>query len=352
MPDILNTPLLGTAGGGRQLIGADSTAAIDSAEPLFTPAFPRVLDYTMLSAWKSCPHKFFRTHVLGMTKPRRNIHLHFGACVARGLEVARRYYLRTADTGDALEEACLAVVEMWGADFDDFIPTTRTERNKTLSNCLLAIQAYFREWPLDEDELRIHTHADEPCVEFSFAVPVPGAHHPDGPDADGNDQVLYAGRFDYIGAYSKSLYGCDDKTASVDPANDSWRNQWRLRGQFSGYCWGAREYGMPIHGFFVRGMGVLTDSVRCGQAIIARPPWMVDQWLAQMQDDVQEMLGQYTALMYPGGPRGHAFPQSFADACADYGGCTYLDLCASQHPEDWYGDYLERRWNPLTREET
>jgi hypothetical protein len=47
----------------------------------------------------------------------------------------------------------------------------------------------------------------------------------------------------------------------------------------------------------------------------------------------------------------HPFPQSFADACADFGGCSYLDLCTSEHPEDWYGDYIERRWNPLTREE-
>jgi hypothetical protein len=322
----------------------------------FTPQFPRVLDYTILSTWKSCPHKFFRTHVQGLAKPRPNIHLHFGGCVAKGLETARRYYSRTGDTGDALEVGCLAIVEAWGADFDDFIPATRSERNKTLSNCLLALQSYFREWPLDEDELRVHIHNSEPCIEFSAAIPIPGGiTHPDT-----GEPLLYAGRFDFIGDYGKSIYGCDDKTASVDPANDSWRNQWRLRGQFSGYCWMAREYGMPIHGFFVRGMGVLTDSVKCGQCIIARPPWMVDAWLAQMQDDVRTMVHQYVALQ-AGIPsdalaRGglmpsHPFPQSFADACADFGGCSYLDLCTSEHPEDWYGDYIERRWNPLTREE-
>lgn len=330
-------------------MSAPSAAEGGPIDNNFSPQFPRVIDYTILSDWKSCPHKFFRSHVCGMARSRPNIHLHFGGCVAKGLEVARRYYIATEDAGDALEEACLAVVETWGSDFDDFIPVTRTERNKSLANALLAIQAYFREWPLDEDELRIHRHNGEPCVEFSFALPIPGGiTHPDT-----GEPLLYAGRFDFIGDYSRTIYGCDDKTASVDPANDMWRNQWKLRGQFSGYCWAAREYGMPMHGFFVRGMGVLTDSVRTGQCIIARPPWMVDTWLRQMQADVQEMVHQYNDLVSRTDDDlgSHAFPQSFANACADFGGCSYLDLCTSEHPEDWYGEYIERRWNPLTREE-
>jgi hypothetical protein len=260
-------------------------------------------------------------------------------------------------------DACEAVIQEWGTAFDDFVPVTRTERNKTLANCLLAVQEYFREWPLDDDELTIHTHNGQPCVEFSFAVPIPGSCHPDT-----GEQLLYAGRFDFIGDYNRTVYGNDDKTASVDPRNDSWRNQWRLRGQFSGYCWGAREYGLNMDGFFVRGMGVLTDSVRCGQAIIARPPWMVNAWLHQMQDDVKMMCAQYSkfkAGCYNATDQesirigthathnalGHAFPQSFADACADFGGCSYLDLCCSERPSDWLGEYIERRWNPLTREE-
>lgn len=131
---------------------------MSDTSPQFTPAFPRVIDYTMLSDWKSCPHKFFRCHVMGMGRSRPNIHLHFGGVVAHGLEATRRYYLNTHDIGDAIEVGSIAAVERWGSDFDDFMPVTRTERNKTLTNALLAISAYFREWPLDEDELQIHRH--------------------------------------------------------------------------------------------------------------------------------------------------------------------------------------------------
>lgn len=314
--------------------------------------FPRVLDYTMLSTWKTCPHKFFREHVQGLRRARPNIHLHFGGAVAKGLEVARRGFVSHGDAKDAVTDGCEAVIAAWGTAFDDFTPVTRTERNKTLANALLALQEYFREWPLDDEDVTIHTHNGEPCVEFSFALPIPGSRHPDT-----GEPLLYAGRFDFIGDYQRSIYGVDDKTASVDPRNDMWRNQWKLRGQFSGYCWGAREYGMSMKGFLVRGMGILTDSVRCGQVIVARPPWMVDAWLRQMQVDIANMCEQYYLLLDQNKHRptdlkfAHAFSQSFADACADFGGCSFLDLCASKDPSVWYGEYVERRWNPLTREE-
>ncbi len=330
--------------------GATYVAPLSADNPP-SVSFPRVLDATMLSDWKKCPHAFFRRHVQGLVKPRVNIHLHFGGVVAKGLETARRGFLRHGDARDAVTDACEAVIQEWGTAFDDFVPTTRTERNKTLANALLALQEYFREWPLDDDELTIHVHDGQPCVEFSAASVIPGSRHPET-----GEPLLYAGRFDFIGDYNRTTYGNDDKTASVDPRNDSWRNQWRLRGQFSGYCWLAREYGVNIDGFFVRGMGILTDSVRCGQAIIARPPWMVDAWLRQMQDDVAQMVTQYqiltTNISSLTRPRlGHAFPQSFADACADFGGCSFLDLCTAERPDTWLSEYIERRWNPLTREE-
>lgn len=337
----MNTPAL-----GADEVRANNSSSNGVVEP--SVIFPRVLDYTMLSSWKKCPHAFFRQHVQGLARARPNVHLHFGGAVARGLEVARRAFVTHGDPKDALTDGCEAVIQAWGTDFDEFIPATRTEKNKTLSNALLAVQEYFREWPLDDDEVTIHTHNGEPCVEFSFALPIPGSRHPYT-----GEPLLYAGRFDFIGDYQRSIYGVDDKTASVDPRNDMWRNQWKLRGQFSGYCWGAREYGMSMKGFLIRGMGVLTDSVRCGQVIVARPPWMVDAWLAQMQMDVATMCDQYKYMTqrHPDITRPSAFPQAFADACADFGGCSFLDLCASEDPSVWYGEYVERRWNPLTREE-
>lgn len=315
--------------------------------------FPRVIDATMRSNWRACPHSFFRRHVQGLTKAGGvSVHLHFGACIARGLEVARKAYCGGASSQNALLDGCEALIAAWG-NFEA-APRTRTEANKTLEAALSALQAYLREWPLDDDPVQIHRHNNEPCVEFSFALPIPGSRHPDT-----GDPIIYCGRYDFIGDYQSAVWGVDDKTTSSDPNSDYWRQQWKLRGQFSGYCWGAREYGLPLKGFIVRGIGILTHDIRCSWALTPRPEWMVDQWLAQLKSDVWYMCEQYKHLrlrdivqqVHPddGADCAHPFPQSFADACADFGGCQFVDLCANEHPELWLDDYTINRWNPLER---
>jgi hypothetical protein len=319
--------------------------------PHVSAIFPRVLDATMLSDFRSCPHKFFRRHVQGLTRDRSNIHLHFGGAVASGLEAARREFCTSHDSSDALHVGCEALVQAWG-DFD-FTPSTRTEANKTLSNALLALQSYFHEWPLDDDPISIHHHAGEPCIEYSFALPLPNLRHPDT-----DEPLLYAGRFDFIGDFNSMTIGVDDKTTSGDPNNDHWRQQWKLRSQFSGYCWGAREYGLTLRGFMVRGIGVLKDSVRCGEAFVSRPDWLIDAWLAQTRRDVIDMSGAYldwkAHYIHAASPHdtAHPFSQRFDNACADFGGCTYLDLCSSRTPDTWLSEYVVRRWDPLTRQES
>ncbi len=316
--------------------------------PVAATAFPRVLDATMLSDWRSCPHKFFRRHVQGLVRPRTNVHLHFGACVARGLEVARRTYWETRDTGDALHCACEAVIESWGG-FEPPVAPTRTEAAKTLSACLAAIQSYLAEWSLDTDPFQIHEHMGQPCIEWSGAWPIPGSRHPET-----GEPLLYAGRFDLIGDFQHSTWGLDDKTTGSSPDSDMWRNQWKLRSQFSGYAWLARQYGIPLKGFIVRGLGILKTDIKLGWALAPRPDWLVDRWLAQLRDDTEKMCHQYTSYEIDGGAfktNGHAYPQVFDSACADFGGCTYLDLCSSEHPDDWLSEFEVSRWDPLVRKD-
>lgn len=310
--------------------------------------FPRVLDATMLSDWRKCPHAFFRRHCQGLTRPRTNVHLHFGGVIARALEVARRTYYETSDAGDALHNACEAAIAEWG-DFEPPPHPTRTEANKTLSSCLAALQAYLREWPLDDDLISIHVHDGSPCIEWSGAAPIPGSRHPET-----GEPLLYAGRFDLIGDYQRSAWGLDDKTTGVDPNSDSWRNQWRLRSQFTGYTWLAAQYGVKLDGFIIRGVGVLQASIRLGWCLTPRPPWAVTRWLKQVIYDTQMMCSQYDYLqgyLPSHSALAHPFSQRLDSACADFGGCSYLDLCSAEHPEDWTSNYEVAFWNPLARDE-
>jgi hypothetical protein len=36
----------------------------------------------------------------------------------------------------------------------------------------------------------------------------------------------------------------------------------------------------------------------------------------------------------------------FNEACQAYGGCDYLTLCKTQHPQRWLNDYTVRVWDP------
>lgn len=320
--------------------------------------FPRVIDNTMRSAFVSCPHSFFRRHVQGLTRPGLSVHLVFGAAYAAALEAARKEYFHSGDTRDAVKLACEVAIATWG-DFE--VPTpTSTRANKTLASLLLSVQDYFREYPLDEDTLTIHSmtvggHA-VPTVEFSGAVPIPGCFHPDT-----DEPLLYTGRFDMIGARAGKLWGLDDKTAGALGA--FWRNQWRLRAQFTGYCWISQSYGLNLDGFVVRGCAPLKTGTVFEEVITPRPQWMIETWLRQLIYDVSRMIDCYNGLRREWLDidekfGAHAFPQNFDSACTSYSGCQFLDLCASEHPDIWLpsdvdategSDFIISHWNPLTR---
>jgi PD-(D/E)XK nuclease superfamily len=312
-----------------------------------TPAqFPRVLDATMRSAFLLCPHHFFRRHCQGLTHDRPSIHLHFGACLATGLEATRRAYCGGHSPSESLLIGSEAIIRAW-REFEFPASPTRTEANKTLENCLLALNDYMREWPLTTDPIQIHHHNNEPCIEFSGVLPIPGVMHPET-----GEELLYCGRFDMIGDYQHSVWGLDDKTTGSSVDTDAWRSQWTLRGQFTGYTWLAQEYGLPLKGFLVRGIQILTASTKLGMAITPRPAWMVREWLFQLQSDANRMIHYWNRYRQPEfdlAPK-IAFPRILDTGCFSYNRpCEHMTLCSSPDPARWESDYDIKFWNPLER---
>jgi hypothetical protein len=310
-----------------------------------TAIFPPVIDATMRSSFLLCPHHFFRRHCQGLTHDTPSVHLHFGACLAKGLEVTRSSYAGGMAQSAAVVEGANALLAQWGTF--DYTPNTRTEANKTLENCLLALSDYFREWPLATDPIQIHYHNDKPCIEFSGAWPIPGMAHPET-----GEPIYYAGRFDMIGDYQSSVWGLDDKTTSS--LGQNWRQQWMLRGQFTGYTWLASQFDMPLNGFAVRGIQILTNSTKCEMAITPRPKWMVERWLDQLCYDTNRMLecwDMYKTLANSGTSLAASWPQNLDSGCFSYmRPCEYMDLCSSPHPERWEWCFTIKHWNPLARE--
>ena len=292
--------------------------------------FPAVIDNTLRKEFSACPYKAMLSSFYRLGSVAPSIHLHFGGCFARGLEVTRKaYYGNGVSDPDAVRLGQEAVRAAWG-DYDP-------EGNgtvKTLSRCLDALELYFLEYPLGTDHLKpLNPDGNSPAVEFSFALTLPIAH------PDTGEPLLYAGRFDMLAEYNGVLFAVDEKTASSLGAQ--WGSQWDLSSQFSGYCYAAQQYGYEVAGAVVRGVGLLKTQTTFAQHITYRPRWLLAQWYEQLLHDIERMVYCYQQGYYD---------KSFGEACASYGGCGMKSLCSTPNPENWVAGYFaERHWNPLDK---
>lgn len=290
--------------------------------------FPIAIDSTMRSAFVACETKFYRQYIQGMQSLGGSVHLVAGGAFAKGLEVVRRkFYGEGMDLDDAICEGAIAALIHYG----DFDPPARSF--KTPERVVFAIAEYFAEHDPRIDPIQpMKGHNNEPAVEFSFSLPLEVSHPTSG------DPLLYAGRFDMVGLFQSAAWVVDEKTASR--LGPSWVKSFILRGQLIGYCYAAREFGIPVNGFIVRGISFLTDYYGHATAMDAVPSYRLDQWWEQINVDAQKMVDAWKANKYS---------LNFADSCiGPYSPCPFAVLCEKQNPDSWASQYFEiARWNPL-----
>lgn len=295
------------------------------------PPFPAVIDATMIATWRSCHQKFFRQYVQHWKPKGESVHLHAGAAFARGLEVARR---RFYEDGQLEETAIAAGMSALILAYGDFEAPEGSA--KTLDRMMGALEYYFHRYPMGTDAAKpIELPSGKRGIEFSYAQPLPFDHPTTG------DPMIYSGRSDMICTYAGGRYIEDDKTASQLGA--SWSRQWDLRSQFTGYCWAARESGMPVNGVLVRGVSILKTKYDTLEHITYRADWAIERWLVQVLHDLTDMQRAWESGYWD---------WALDHACTEYGGCALNQICQSKEPETWLPIYHEKRvWNPLTRTE-
>lgn len=197
-----------------------------------------------------------------------------------------------------------------------------------------ALVAYFDHWNLATDHIKPHRlDSGKLMTEVSFCLPIPNTKHPET-----GEQLLYAGRYDMLAARNSVLLVEDDKTTSK--LGSTWGNTWELRSQFTGYCWGAREFGLPVAGTLVRGISILKNEFGFAEILTYRPAWLIDKWLEQLQWDLLQMCESY----YAG-----TWQQDLDEACMSYNrACDFMTLCATPNPEPLIPiNYGTRIWDPL-----
>lgn len=294
------------------------------------PPFPPVIDSSMRGEFIGCPQSFFQRYILGRQKAGRSIHLHFGSAFAKGLETFRNsFYLDGRAQDEALAAGIAAAIAAWG-DFESLDTDT-----KNLERLIGALEAYVAQYPPATDHVTPLRLANGTLgTEFSFALPLPIRHPETG------EPLLYSGRFDMLAEMGGQPYIEDDKTTSQLGA--LWGQQWRLRAQFTGYAWGAREFGYPIQGAIVRGISILKRGYGHAEVIEQRPQWQIERWHHQLLRDINRMIACW---------RDGEWDLALDSACASYGGCQFLDLCAVHEPDKWLADYETRHYDPLAIQE-
>ena len=294
------------------------------------PPFPEAIDSSMRGAFVTCPRKYELQYLHNWATLKESVHLVAGGAFAKGLEVVRLAHFRD---GLPLEEAIILGARALTIAYGNF--ECPSDSPKTYPNILLALYEYFDKYGLDTDRIQPFVTGGKPAVEFSFAIPLEVKH------PTTRNPILYCGRFDMVGWYNKHLYVVDEKTTGQLGAQ--WRKSWKLRAQFTGYCWAAREYGHPVVGAIVRGMSILKNGYGHEEVLEPRADWEIERWYEQLHYDIERMISYWQ--------RGH-WDYNLDGGCTMYGGCAFLEPCGSSQPLRWLAQgFTKRIWNPMHKDE-
>lgn len=305
--------------------------------PVGAVEFPHTIDNTIISTYKGCPWKA-RTMYMEHWKPRLlSVHLVAGKAFAAGLEVLRKkFFWEGCSIEDSLAYAIAEATRVYGPD--DY-----GNPNKSLLRVQQGLIYYTEEFPLDREHFPPVELAGEAGLEFSFALPIPDPRFENRPfeHPETGEPLLYTGRADQIVHHRDSpniLWVEDDKTTSRLGA--TWGNQWKLRAQFSGYCWAAHQHEFPVVGTLVRGIAFYKNGYGQQEVLSRRPQHMLDDWLRVTQDTLIRMLHDYD--------RGYA-PRDLSETCQAYGGCPLIDACANSPRASRFlsVDFKRRQWDPV-----
>jgi len=289
--------------------------------------FPTRVDWSMVSEFDSCETKYRYRYQHNISPTETSPHLHAGGAFAAGIETTRRaLWIDKLDLDSALCLGTHAFTKFWG----NYEPPERYQQ-KNYANTLGALWDYFREYPPDTDPVKPYLYADgTPAIEFTFAIPTEILHPNTG------EPIIFCGRFDMLGYYNNLIAIIDEKTAMQLGA--AWVRQWEMRGQFIGYTYVARKYGIDVKMVLIRGIGLLKTKYTYLEAIEQYPNYLLDRWWKALNLKISRMISCWQQ---------NEWQLSFGAACESYGGCDYKPLCTAKNPSQWLSEFEYSHWDPL-----
>jgi len=306
-------------------------------DTVLTPILPAYIDSTMISAFRSCPRKFFNEFVLGLRPPGISIDLHAGGAFAHCLEVVRKeVFLNQRGLTEALVRANAAFEIYWG----DFVIPEFKKTNKRPDRVWAAVEDYFRQYPPLTDHVQPYFMDGKPTFEFTFAIPLEGEGWPLHPVS--GDPFFYSGRFDMLGEYMGRPVVEDDKTSGAGHYAN-WSEKWDLRSQFIGYTWACQQLGIDVHDVVVRGIGIQMTQIAHAEAIKPYSNTLRARWLEQLRRDLHRLVECYHSSYWD---------YNLGESCTAFSNCIFIQPCQSADPDPWLKTFEVRRWNPTALDPT
>lgn len=298
------------------------------------PPFPETVDNTMRTTARKCKRAFFFEHLLCRVSGSDNIHLVAGAAFAAANDVFRKsYYDKGSESYKqyevSLDKGLLELIKVYG-----YCSVRESEETWAASpkSCERIIAAYLSYWHHYHPKLEPgKILKDDGLVMSEFA----GTFELDVLHPVTGEKLKHSFRFDYIETRNGKVWLGDDKTTTSLGA--SWAKQWDLRSQFLAYTHAARLNGWDAVGCIARGTGILKNSISHMEVPIHFSPAVVEKWWIQVNKDFQELVDCWV--------KGE-FDYDFAEGCAAYGGCKFVEVCSAKLEYKVLNMMPIRVWNP------
>lgn len=303
-------------------------------------------DSTSLGDFKTCPRKYFYSHVLALRSRREALPLKFGIHYHSGLE----YYDHAKFAGAEHDDAVATAIQRVSVDmghYKDIIdaetgetetkflsPWISDDTKRNMFTCLRAIVWYLDHYREDTVET-IQLANGSPAVELSFRMEIPHLLT--------KDQTPYrlCGHMDRVVRYAEtSVYVMDRKTTTMAITEDYYA-RYSPDNQMSLYTMAAKVV------FQVPALGVIVDAVqtavgfsRFHRGFVNRTTRQTDEWLLDVEDWFN-LAERYAERRY--------WPMN-DKSCSMYGGCSFQKICnkdpAVRH--SFLSDNFQRSpWDPL-----
>lgn len=271
--------------------------------------FPTVLTSSMISDFAICPFRFKTKYIDNIMPEHESIHLAAGKAYAAGLHIARKAFFKdNLPAEQAYEKGFVALLKAW-----DF-PDAGSKTKKPIDAMLGAYDFYFRKFPLEGERYIPAMMWGDRALEFSFNLPIP-IRHPQT-----NEEILLGGRCDQIVDCDGVILIEDDKTTTQ--MGPTWSSNFRLRGQFIQYTWAANQLKIPALGVLTRGIAVRSTGFDTAQAIMWYEPHIISYWYRTTLARVERMVAAFNKWNWE---------YNFDQGCTSYGGCAYVDYCATSN---------------------